>query len=104
MIRAPNAYSPFRNPDRTRERRNLILRMMREEGKINDKALKAAVEEPVTARTRVEERTKAPHFVDFVKGELAERYGAQLQTEGLQIYTTLDGDLQQAAQRAVTQG
>lgn len=104
MIRAPNAYSPFRNPERTRERRNLILRMMREEGRIDDAALKAALEEPVTARTRVEERTKAPHFVDFVKGELAERYGAQLQTEGLQIYTTLDVDLQQAAQRAVTQG
>jgi penicillin-binding protein 1B len=104
MIRAPNTYSPFRSPDRTRERRNLVLRMMREEGRIDDAALKAALEEPVTARTRVEERTKAPHFVDFVKGELAERYGAQLQTEGLQIYTTLDVDLQQAGQRAVTQG
>ncbi|MFY9551845.1 MAG: PBP1A family penicillin-binding protein [Thermoanaerobaculia bacterium] len=104
MIRAPNAYSPFRNPERTRERRNLILRLMREEGRIDDAAMKAAMEEPVTARTRVEERTKAPHFVDFVKGELAERYGAQLQTEGLQVYTTLDVDLQQAAQRAVTQG
>ncbi len=104
MIRAPNAYSPFRNPDRTRERRNLILRLMREEGKIDEAALRHAMEEPLTPRTRSEERTKAPHFVDFVKGELAERYGEKLQTEGLQIYTTLDVDLQQAAQRAVTQG
>ncbi len=104
MIRAPNAYSPFRNPERTRERRNLILRLMKEEGKIDASAMEQAVEEPLTPRTRVEERTKAPHFVDFVKGELAERYGEQLQTEGLQIYTTLDVDLQQAAQRAVTRG
>ncbi len=104
MIRAPNAYSPFRNPDRTRERRNLILRLMREEGKIDDSALRQAMEEPVTPRTRREERTKAPHFVDFVKAELAEGYGEKLQTEGLRVYTTLDVDLQLAAQSAVTQG
>ena len=104
MIRAPNAYSPFRNAERTRQRRDLVLRLLFEEGKIGEAAMRAAMAEPVTPRTRVEERTKAPHFVDFVKAELADRYGKQLQTEGLQIYTTLDVDLQQAAQRAVSQG
>ena len=104
MIRAPNAYSPFRNPERARQRRDLVLRLMHEERKIDAAAMRAAMDEPVTPRTRVEDRTRAPHFVDFVKGELAERYGQQLRTEGLQIYTTLDVDLQQAGQRAVTQG
>ena len=55
-------------------------------------------------RSRRRSARRAPHFVDFVKGELAERYGKQMQTEGLLIYTTLDVDQQQAAQRAVTQG
>jgi penicillin-binding protein 1B len=104
MIRAPNAYSPFRNPDRARQRRDLVLKLMFEEGKIAEPAMRAAMAEPVTPKTRTEDRTRAPHFVDFVKGELAERYGKQMQTEGLQIYTTLDVDLQQAGQRAVTQG
>jgi penicillin-binding protein 1B len=104
MIRAPNAYSPFRSPERTRQRRDLVLHLMREEGRIDDAALTAALAEPVTAHTRVEDRTRAPHFVDFVKAELAERYGSELETEGLQIYTTLDVDLQQSAQRAITQG
>ena len=104
MIRAPNAYSPLRSPERTRQRRDLVLRLMAEAGKIDDAALRAALAEPITPKTRVEDRTRAPHFVDFVKGELAERYGHELETEGLQIYTTLDVDLQQAAQRAVTQG
>ena len=104
MIRAPNAYSPFRNPERAKQRRDLVLRLLREEHKIDEAAMRAAMAEPLTPRTLVEERTKAPHFVDFVKSELAERYGEQMQTEGLQIYTTLDVDLQQAAQRAVTQG
>ena len=104
MIRAPNAYSPFRSPERTRQRRDLVLRLMREEGEIDAAALRSATAEPVTPSTRTEERTRAPHFVDFVKAELAEQYGHQLQTEGLQVYTTLDVDLQQAAQRSITHG
>jgi penicillin-binding protein 1B len=104
MIRAPNAYSPFRSPERTKQRRDLVLRLMAEAGRIDDGQLRAALAEPITPKTRVEERTRAPHFVDFVKGELADRYGHELETEGLQVYTTLDVDLQQAAQRAVTQG
>src|SRR6185436_6481548 len=67
-------------------------------------ALKSALAEPLTPSTRTEEQTRAPHFVDFVKAELAEQYGKQLQTEGLQVYTTLDVDLQQAAQRSITNG
>jgi len=104
MIRAPNAYSPFRSPERTRQRRDLVLRLMREEGVIDAAALRSATAEPVTPSTRTEERTRAPHFLDFVKSELAEQYGRQLQTEGLQVYTTLDVDLQQAAQRSITTG
>jgi penicillin-binding protein 1B len=104
MIRAPNAYSPFRNAERTQERRNLILRLMHDAGRIDAAALSGASAQPLTPRARTEERTKAPHFVDFVKAELAERYGEKLQTEGLQIYTTLDVDLQLAGQRAVTDG
>jgi len=104
MIRAPNAYSPFRSRERTRQRRDLVLRLMREEGVIDAAALRSATAEPVTPSTRIEERTRAPHFLDFVKAELAEQYGRQLQTEGLQVYTTLDVDLQQAAQRSITHG
>jgi penicillin-binding protein 1B len=104
MIRAPNAYSPFRNPERAQQRRDLVLRLMREEGRIDESAMRAAMAEPLVPESRMEERTRAPHFVDFVKGELQERYGKQMQTEGLLIYTTLDVDQQQAAQRAVTQG
>ena len=104
MIRAPNAYSPFRSRERTRQRRDLVLRLMREEGVIDAAALRSATAEPVTPSTRTEEHTRAPHFLDFVKAELAEQYGRQLQTEGLQVYTTLDVDLQQAAQRSITRG
>ncbi len=104
MIKAPNVYSPAHNPEKAKQRRDLVLRLMREEGRIGEAALQQALAETVSARSRRPERTIAPHFVDFVKAELEERYGQKLKTEGLQIYTTLDVDLQQAGQRAVTEG
>ena len=104
MIKAPNVYSPLRNPARTRQRRDLVLRLMREEKKIDDRQLERALAAPLVSSGRTASRTIAPHFVDFVKSELQERYGEKLKTEGLQIYTTLDVDLQQAGQRAVTEG
>jgi len=104
MIKAPNVYSPARNAEKAKQRRDLVLHLMRSEGRIDEPALEQALAEPVSTRSRRSERTIAPHFVDFVKAELAERYGQKLKTEGLQIYTTLDVDLQQAGQRAVTEG
>lgn len=104
MIKAPNVYSPLRNPAKAVPRRDLILRLMHAEKKISDEELRQALALPMKPASRSAFRTKAPHFVDFVKGELAERYGEKLKTEGLKIYTTLDVDLQQAGQRAVTEG
>jgi penicillin-binding protein 1B len=104
MIKAPNVYSPARNPEKSQLRRDLVLRLMRDEKKIGEPELAAALAEPVSSVSRRPERTIAPHFVDFVKAELAERYAQKLKTEGLQIYTTLDVDLQQAGQRSIAEG
>ncbi len=104
MIKAPNAYSPLHNPERATQRRDLVLKLMREEKKIDDASLAQALREPVVPFSRAQSRTSAPHFVDFIKGELEARFGKQLKTEGLQIYTTLDVDLQRAAQASVTKG
>ncbi len=104
MIKAPNAYSPLHNAARARQRRDLVLKLMREEKKIDDAALAQALAEPLVSSSSAQSRTNAPHFVDFVKGELEARFGRQLKTEGLQIYTTLDVDLQRSAQKSVTQG
>ena len=104
MIKAPNSYSPFRSPDRSRDRRNLVLAQMLEQKKIGRPEMESAIASPLVPRVRRAQKIIAPHFVDFVKAELTESYGGKLRTQGLQIYTTLDVDLQQAAQRAVTGG
>lgn len=104
MIKAPNAYSPARSPQRTRERRDLVLSIMLDQGKIDREAKEAATASPLVPRSRRVPKIIAPHFVDFVKGQLEESYGEKMRSEGLQIFTTLDVDLQQAGQRAVTEG
>ena len=104
VIKAPNVYSPLHNLAKSRQRRDLVLKLMREEKKIDDAALAKALAEPLVTASRTEERTIAPHFVDFVKRELQSRFSRELKTEGLQVYTTLDVDLQRSAQRSVTQG
>jgi len=104
MIKAPNAYSPARSPRRTRERRDLVLSIMLQQGKIDRAAKDAATASPLVPRSRRVPKIIAPHFVDFVKSQLSASYGEKMRSEGLQIYTTLDVDLQQAGQRAVTEG
>jgi penicillin-binding protein 1B len=104
MIKAPNVYSPFRSPQRTRDRRNLVLAQMLEQGRITRADMATASSSLLVPRTRRVQKIPAPHFVDFVKAQLTESYGGKLRTEGLQVFTTLDVDLQQAGQRAVTEG
>jgi penicillin-binding protein 1B len=104
MIKAPNVYSPFRSPERIRDRRNLVLAQMLEQRRITKAEMEAAAASPLVPRSRRIQKIPAPHFVDFVKAQLTESYGGKLRTEGLQVFTTLDVDLQQAGQRAVTEG
>jgi penicillin-binding protein 1B len=104
MIKAPNSYSPFRNPQRAEDRRNLVLAQMLEQRRIDRPEMEAAGASPLVPRSRRVQKILAPHFVDFVKAQLTESYGGKMRTEGLQIFTTLDVDLQQAGQRAVTEG
>jgi len=104
MIASPGRFNPFRYPERCKARRDSLLRMMREAGQIDGPQLEAALAEPLTPETRPPVRIQAPHFVNFVENQLQEKYGEKLGTEGLQIFTTLDVDLQRRAQQSVTDG
>ena len=105
MIRAPNRYDPFRRPDAARRRRDLVLRLMEEQGRIDAgrgaRAREAELPTP-PARRPV---NAAPWYVDHVQQELEERYSREeLRREGLRIWTALRPEVQAAARRAVRQG
>lgn len=102
----PSYYSPFGpNKDAYVWRAEQVLRRMREDGYI-DKNLEEKTKEELLKVEFIEPGAnfKAPHFVMFVKSLLEEKYGqAQVETGGLRITTTLDLDLQEIAQQAVTE-
>ena len=104
IIKSPNGLSPHAdNPERTRKRRDLVLELMREQGRIDDVAFALAQAEPCGGEGDAEPR-EARYFLDALQRQLPDFYGtATLTTEGLQIYSTLDLRLQRAAARALSE-
>ncbi len=103
LPKAPSVYSPFENPEKCLKRRTFVLKRMLETDAIDKYQYNLAVNEPLpdTYRGRV---SNAPYFVDYAIKRLKERFGDQLFTGGLEIYTTLDYGMQQIAEEAVEKG
>lgn len=105
LISAPNKYSPYRNPERSKERRNFALVKMLEQGDITPEQFEAAVREPLITSAPTIRTHAAPYFVDFVRNELEQTYPGSVLTEaGLTIHTSLDPYLQDSAEQAVREG
>jgi penicillin-binding protein 1B len=105
VIQSPSALSPFNNPNRCRERRNVVIHAMTEAGFITNEQAEAAQKEPLTVVQRALE-AEAPYFVDYVGQTLAEEYPGLLTTDDrpVDVHTTLDLHLQHIAQDAVRDG
>ncbi len=103
LISSPGRFSPFRNPERAQARRALVLKGMLDEKKIDRAAYDAALAAPLTRVTKPVIGIEAPHFVDFVLTQVKESR-SDLSGAGLSLYTTLDPDMQAAAQAAVQTG
>ncbi len=105
IIQSPNRLSPHRNPERARERRDLVLELMRRQGRLDLAAFNAARATPLDVATPISDSGDARYFLDFLRRQLPEAYDKELlQTEGLRIYSTLDSRLQRAAVRALQNG
>jgi penicillin-binding protein 1B len=104
IIKSPNGLSPHADPERTQRRRDLVLELMREQGRIDEVAFAGAQAEPLRVAKVTPEPREARYFLDALQRQLPDFYGtATLTTEGLQIYSTLDLRLQRAAARALSE-
>ena len=104
VIHSPQVLSPFANATRARDRRNVILRLMADDGFVTREAADAAAREPLAIVPRALE-AEAPYFVDLVGQTLNEQYAAAMKTtQPIDVYTTLDLHLQRFAQDAVRDG
>jgi penicillin-binding protein 1A len=102
LPKAPSRYNPRRFPDRAIQRRNTILELMRREGALSDPDASIAKAYPLRLnRSARGAGDPAPYFVEWVRTELERRFGKQVYETGLRVLTTLDLDMQGAAERAV---
>jgi len=102
LPKGPALYDPLRHPDRARERRDLVLTLMAQQGYVTAEAAAAAKAEPVVTAPAVA-IPGAPYVVDIVKRE-AEASGVPVMNGGYQITTTIDAPLQALAGEALTSG
>lgn len=103
LPQSPTTYSPFgNNPKLAKQRQIEVLRRMLEEKFISQQEHDQAVSEVlVFAQPNID--IKAPHFVLFIKDQLAQKYGEKLVEQGgLRVTTTLDLDIQEMSQEVVT--
>ena len=96
MIKGPNTYSPLRNAALAKQRRDVVLGRLHEQGLITDEAWAQAVKAPVQVMPPQDTLADAPFFVDYLLRQVEEATGAPL-PDGVRAYTTLDPVLQRLA-------
>ncbi len=105
MPKSPSRYSPLVNPDLAIKRRNTVLKQMRDTDIISEPVYQNAKKKPLATNSRRFGPSKAPYFVEYVRSSLERELGSsRLYKHGLSIYTTLDFQLQQAAEQGLADG
>ena len=101
LPKGPERYNPRRYPDRAIQRRNTVIELMRENNVISNEEASLAKAYPLQLADKVESGEIAPYFVDWIRQQLEAHFGKQVYSEGLNVYTTLDLDMQSTAERSI---
>ena len=105
ILNVPARYDPFRYPERAKTRRDLVLDLMARAEYLTPteatrwKDFPLPLTEPIGAETDI-----APYFGEWVRQILDDRFGSEIYSGGFRVYTTLDVDMQRAAQAAMQAG
>ena len=103
MIKGPSLYNPLRNPERARERRNVVLDVMADEGVISAEHATVARAMPLGLNNQRRIRDTFPAYLDLVRRQLRQEYREEdLTTLGLSIFTAFDPILQRQLERSTT--
>jgi penicillin-binding protein 1A len=105
LPKSPTYYSPINHPDHAIKRRNLVINSMLEDGKITAGPATDARNKPLELKLQHDSNSLAPYFTEDIRRYLESKYGSdQVHQGGLRVYTSLDMDLQRAANQAVLDG
>lgn len=103
LPKAPSMYSPFKNPQKSRERRSIVLKSMLKHKFITTEQYNSALQEPIPT-TPFFRKYEAPYFIEILRQELEQIYGPEIYTSGYKIHSTIDLSMQQIAENALTDG
>src|SRR5438034_260062 len=103
LPKLPAFYNPRTHPERNVRRRNVVLELMRDQGFLAPEECELWQAYPLVLTTnRTNYGDVAPYFVEWLRStQLDARFGRDLYEGGLRIYTTLDLEMQEAAERAL---
>jgi penicillin-binding protein 1B len=105
LIKSPGHYSPFVDLQRSRQRRDAVLQAMETRGWITQRQLQRALTIPVDVVKTSTRDNRAPYFMDYLAQQLETLYSHQnLSSLGMSIFTTLDTEVQDAAEQALQRG
>ncbi len=105
IIQVPSRYNPLSSPSSAHVRRTYVLRRMEQLGYIDEAAAKQANAEPITTRGYGPlNDTDAPYVAELARQEIVNRFGPTAVNYGYKVFTTIDGRLQSAANRALRVG
>lgn len=105
LIQRPSATNPFLYPDRAKNRRNIVLRLMRDNEYIDDKLLVSARAGEVRAVRGNGDAADSSYFVDLVNDSLTQKHPElDFQDGGFRVYSSIDLDLQRDAAEAMRLG
>jgi penicillin-binding protein 1A len=102
---APSRFNPITNPKAAQVRRHYVLTQMQKLNYIDAATAQRAAQEPVEARDHgIQYDVEAPYVAEMARAEIVSRYGDDAVNQGYRVYTTIDGRLQTAANRALRIG
>ena len=105
LIKSPGQFGPFADKKACTERRDQVLTAMRENDMITDTELQAAQQAALRTSAYSPTNKKAPYFMDYLALQLRDMYPPEvLNGLGLSIYTTIDMQVQTAAEQALARG
>ena len=105
MVNGPSRYNPFRYPDKALARRDLVLKIMHQQGVLDAQQFSRATAAPLGIVTRLPGVNPFPAYLDLVKRQLQSSYsGDELSRRGLRVFTTFDPQVQRNLELGLARG
>jgi penicillin-binding protein 1A len=102
LPKAPSALNPLANPEAAKKRRDHVLSRMFEQGYITNAVYQKAIRAPLNASYHdLQTAVKAPYVAELVREQLEQMYGDSIYTDGFKVYTTINSDVQEMANKAL---